>query len=81
MIKVALIMENIELGLAYRLRGSVHHQGRVQADMALEKELRGLHLDQRQPGGVCLLQPGRRLHPHWVGSEHRKPQRPLPAPP
>jgi hypothetical protein len=49
MTKATPIKANIELGLAYRLRGSVyyHHagkQGSMQADMVLE-EPRVLHLD------------------------------------
>jgi len=40
------------LGLAYRFRGSVHHHhvrknGSVQADLILEKKLRGLHLEPK----------------------------------
>ena len=47
------VKENIDLGLAYGFRGSVHqyHHGRkhgsMQADMVLEKELRLLHSDQQ----------------------------------
>ena len=48
MTNASLIKDNIELGLAYRFRGSAHyHQGRkhgsVQTGMMLEKELRILH--------------------------------------
>jgi hypothetical protein len=50
MITAALVKENIELGLAYSFRGLVHYphggkHGSIQADMVMEKELRGLHLD------------------------------------
>jgi hypothetical protein len=50
MTKVTLIKDNISLGLACSIRGSVHyHHGRkhgsIQADMVLEKETRFLHLD------------------------------------
>jgi hypothetical protein len=50
MTKAALIKDNILLGLAYSVRGSVHfHYGRkhssVQADMVVEKELSVLHLN------------------------------------
>ena len=46
-----LRMENIYLGLAYSFRGLVHyHYGSLQADMALEKELRVLHLDCQAAG-------------------------------
>jgi hypothetical protein len=61
MTKATLIKENIELGLAHSCRGFVHYhhgrkQGSVQADMVLEKELRGLHLDlQAAEGGTMFL--------------------------
>jgi hypothetical protein len=50
MTKATLIKENINLGLAYSFRGSVHcHPGRkhgsLQADIVPEKELRVLDLD------------------------------------
>jgi hypothetical protein len=52
MTKATLTKDSIELGLAYRLRGSVHyHHGRkhgsVWADTVLKNELRVLHLDLR----------------------------------
>jgi hypothetical protein len=52
MTKATLMKDNISLRLAYRFRGSVHyHHGRkhggMQADMVLEKELRGLHFDPK----------------------------------
>lgn len=49
------IKESIDLGPAYKFRGLVRccHgglQGVIQADMALEKELRGLHLGWQAEG-------------------------------
>jgi hypothetical protein len=57
--KVALIKENISLGLAYSFRSSVHHyHGKkhegMQASMVLEKELRVYILILRQQGGYCV---------------------------
>ena len=52
MTEATLIKDNVQLRLAYRLRGSVHyHHGRkhgsIQAGMVLEKKLRVLHLDMK----------------------------------
>jgi hypothetical protein len=56
----ATLIRNIQLGPAYRIRGSIHyHHGRkhgsVQADTVLEKELRVLHLDPSAARRDCLL--------------------------
>jgi hypothetical protein len=52
MTEATLIKDNVQLRLAYRLRGSVHyHHGRkhgsIQAGMVLEKKLRVFHLDMK----------------------------------
>jgi hypothetical protein len=52
MTKTTLIKVNIELGLTYSFRSSVHYyhgrkHGSLQSDMVLEKELRVLHLDPK----------------------------------
>jgi hypothetical protein len=63
MTEVALIKENISLGLAYSFRGLVfyHHDrthGSIQTGLVLEKKLRVPHLDPKAAEGDCL--------PHWV---------------
>ena len=50
--KATLIKENIELRLAYSVRGSVYYyhgwkHGSMKADMMVEKDLRVLHLDSK----------------------------------
>ena len=59
MTKTTHTKENISLELASRFRGSVYYHGgehgSMQADMVLEKALRVLHLDPRQPGGDCVF--------------------------
>jgi hypothetical protein len=55
MTQANLIKANIQLGLAYCFRGSVHYNhgrnhGSLQANMMLKKELRVLCLDMKKPG-------------------------------
>ena len=55
----SIVKVNIELGLAYSFRGSVHYlhgeeHGCMQADMVLQKELGVLHLAPKAPEGDCV---------------------------
>jgi hypothetical protein len=66
MAKTTLTKENIQLGLAYSFRGSVHHHhggkhGSVQADIVLEEELRVPHLDLKAARRVGLFCTGQNL--------------------
>ena len=54
MTMATLIEDNMELGLAYRIRGSVCYHGSLQAGVVLE--LRVLHLDMKAE---------RHCEPHW----------------
>ena len=71
MTKATLIKDNIQLGLAYRFRGSVHyHHSRkhssIQADMVLE-ELRVLHLYLKEAKSRLSSgsqEEGLKAHPH-----------------
>jgi hypothetical protein len=69
MTMATLTKKNISLRLAYRFKGLVHYyhgrkHGGMQADMALEKELRVLRL--------YLQLAGRERH--WAWLEHLKPR-------
>ena len=83
MTKANLIKDNISLGLAYSLRGSVHYHhdreyGSVQVHMLLE-EPRVLHLDPKAAEGRCLLQAAKEtLIQHWTELRLRRPQSPPP---
>ena len=66
MTKAILINKNIELGLAYHFRGSVHYHhggkyGSVQAGMVLQRQLGVLHPDLNAAEGDCLTRAARRL--------------------
>lgn len=58
MTTTTLIKKTVEVG-AYRFRGLVSYSGgkhgSMQADMVLEKELRGLHLDLQAADGCSHL--------------------------